>query len=179
MTLFNVYECAINRNKLEATIKYGNEVLEQLKAKGAMKQFVVIEADTYLQYEGLSKIKWDSVAEEGALFGRMRAKWSSELAAILADGSIPYDIETDQPAADPELPRRLAQFEAVLRWCNNDWKQIDLKLRTSIVEGISVFLSMFDDDPDVKRLFCPPKECYDPVANAMELMARRCRRSRT
>ena len=39
-------------------------------------------------------------------------------------------------------------------------------MRTSIVEGISVFLSLFDDNPKVKRLFCPPKECYDPEANA-------------
>ena len=39
-------------------------------------------------------------------------------------------------------------------------------MRTSIVEGISVFLSLFDDNPKVKRLFCPPKECYDQEANA-------------
>ena len=36
---------------------------------------------------------------------------------------------------------------------------------TSIVEGIAVFLSLFDDNPAVKRTFCPPKECYDPVRN--------------
>jgi hypothetical protein len=34
------------------------------------------------------------------------------------------------------------------------------------VEGISVFLSLFDDNPAVKRVFCPPKETYDPIANA-------------
>jgi hypothetical protein len=36
---------------------------------------------------------------------------------------------------------------------------------SSIVEGISVFLSLFDDNPAVKRVFCPSKETYDPVAN--------------
>ena len=35
-----------------------------------------------------------------------------------------------------------------------------------ISKGISVFLSLFDDNPAVKRVFCPPKETYDPVANA-------------
>jgi TraM recognition site of TraD and TraG len=30
----------------------------------------------------------------------------------------------------------------------------------------SVFLSLFDDNPIVKRTFCPPPECYDPIANA-------------
>jgi len=34
------------------------------------------------------------------------------------------------------------------------------------VEGISVFLSLFDDNPPVKRIFCPPREAFDPVANA-------------
>ena len=29
-----------------------------------------------------------------------------------------------------------------------------------------MFLSLFDDNPKVKRIFCPPKECYDPQANA-------------
>jgi len=51
-------------------------------------------------------------------------------------------------------------------WFHDDWQRIEPKLRTSIVEGISVFLSLFDDNPKVKRLFCPPKECYDPQANA-------------
>src|SRR5690606_29868426 len=36
----------------------------------------------------------------------------------------------------------------------------------SIIEGISVFLSLFDDNPSVKHSFCPPKECYDPETNA-------------
>ena len=58
------------------------------------------------------------------------------------------------------------QFEAVKRWYEHDWRRIEPKLRTSIVEGISVFLSLFDDSPAMKRVFCPPKACYDPVANA-------------
>ena len=62
--------------------------------------------------------------------------------------------------------RKWEQLEAVKRWFHYDWKRIEPKLRTSIVEGISVFLSLFDDNPDVKRTFCPPVECYDPVANA-------------
>ena len=57
-------------------------------------------------------------------------------------------------------------LDAVKRWYQYDWLAIDNKLRTSIVEGISVFLSLFDDNPLVKRTFCPPKECYDPKLNA-------------
>ena len=62
-----------------------------------------------------------------------------------------------RPAAG-ELPELVGQFEAAKRWFTHDWTRIDAKLRTSIVEGISVFLSLFDDNPQVKRIFCPPQE---------------------
>ena len=47
------------------------------------------------------------------------------------------------------------RVEAVNRWYQHDWRMIDNKIRSSIVEGISVFLSIFDL-PDVARVFCPP-----------------------
>ena len=47
------------------------------------------------------------------------------------------------------------RVEAVNRWYRHDWQMIDNKIRSSIVEGISVFLSIFDL-PDVARVFCPP-----------------------
>ena len=68
--------------------------------------------------------------------------------------------------ARPFDRRRFEQFAAVKRWFQHDWMRIEPKLRTSIIEGISVFLSLFDDNPSVKYTFCPPKACYDPVANA-------------
>jgi len=53
----------------------------------------------------------------------------------------------------------------VRRWFQDDWMRIEPKLRTSIVEGVSVFLSLFDDNPRVKHTFCPPKDTYDPASN--------------
>jgi hypothetical protein len=67
---------------------------------------------------------------------------------------------------DPREVAKAAQFDAVRRWFDDDWMRIEPKLRTSIVEGISVFLSLFDDNPRVKHTFCPPKETYDRTANA-------------
>ena len=40
-------------------------------------------------------------------------------------------------------------------WYKQSWLALDEKLRTSIVEGVSVFLSIFVV-PDVCRIFCPP-----------------------
>ena len=58
------------------------------------------------------------------------------------------------------------RVEAVNRWYVHDWNTLDNKIRSSIVEGISVFLSMFDL-PSVARVFCPaaPRAAsagYDP-----------------
>lgn len=36
------------------------------------------------------------------------------------------------------------QVEAIERWYRHDWMALDPKIRTSIVEGISGFLSLFD-----------------------------------
>jgi hypothetical protein len=96
----------------------------------------------------------------------MKARLTPELEAALKESGIAWEIETDEAAGDDfGLSDRREQYEAVRRWFYNDWRRIEPKLRTSIVEGISVFLSLFDDNPAVKRTFCPPRECYDPELN--------------
>ncbi len=41
------------------------------------------------------------------------------------------------------------------------WKFFRAEVKTSIVQGIAVFLSSFETDPQVRRVFCPPKELYE------------------
>ena len=52
------------------------------------------------------------------------------------------------------------------------------RLRSSIVEGIVVFLSLFDDNPAVHRAFCPPRSAYteDPPAGRTAAARRRSTR---
>ena len=71
--------------------------------------------------------------------------------------------ESRSSSVDPD---RKEQLEAVKRWYNDDWKNLDKKLQSSIVEGISVFLSLFDDNPRVKRTFCPPARTVPASGNA-------------
>ena len=101
--------------------------------------------------------------------GRMKAPFTEALQQRLADDFVPHELQSETAAGTQHAPirdeRKKQEFEAVKRWFFEDWQRIEPKLRTSIVEGISVFLSLFDDNPDVKRVFCPPKETYDPVAN--------------
>ena len=87
----------------------------------------------------------------------MKAPFTDELLALLDRLGLEYERQSE-PGGPGLSGEKRQQFEAVKRWFYHDWLRIEPKLRTSIVEGISVFLSLFDDNPAVKRVFCPPKE---------------------
>ncbi len=158
VTLFDVYECAINPHKLEAKIAEGEELF-------STADYISIDDSVYVAHRELSRFPWERV--EGTNW--MKAPATDELRRILDAKRIPCEIQTESgprfPSRDESYEERRQRFEAIKRWFNDDWRRIEPKLRTSIVEGISVFLSLFDDNPAVKRTFCPPKECYDPVRN--------------
>ena len=123
---------------------------------------VLIDAETYLNHSELDQFDWEKDEEACA----MKARHTDSLAAFLKEKNIAFELlSVLNNGAGPDA-RRQAQFAAVKRWFTFDWMRIEPKLRTSIVEGISVFLSLFDDNPSVKHTFCPPKETYDPVLNA-------------
>ena len=82
----------------------------------------------------------------------MRTAHDDELAAKLNELKIDFKTKPGDPQA--QITEHEARLDAVNRWHKHDWSALDTKLRTSIVEGISVFLSMFDL-PDVARVFCP------------------------
>jgi hypothetical protein len=153
VTLFDVYECAISPEVLEKRIEEAEKKLS--------KFFVEVTPETYTAWVSDLKAFSFELDKPNNFY---RAKATTELCDILRNKKIPFQFNAHS-STDRGF-RKWEQLEAVKRWFHYDWKRIEPKLRTSIVEGISVFLSLFDDNPDVKRTFCPPVECYDPVANA-------------
>jgi hypothetical protein len=155
VTLFDVYECAINPELLESRIKEAERRL--IEADSAL-----LWKEEYLKYpKDLEPFPFRLETESN----RYRSPLTPGLAAVLKAKAIEWEAE-NASRKNPVSAQKKAQLEAVRRWFFHDWRRIEPKLRTSIVEGISVFLSLFDDNPDVKRTFCPPAECYDPHANA-------------
>jgi hypothetical protein len=157
VTLFDVYECAINPDKLEMRIKEGERLYQT-------EEYVLVADADYVPHRELTKLPF----QKDSATGEMKAPISADLLRYLDQNRIPYSLVTEtggNTAATPEHARKREQLEAVKRWFYHDWRRIEPKLRTSIVEGISVFLSLFDDNPSVKSTFCPPKECYDPELN--------------
>ena len=157
VTLFDVYYCAISPVVLEEKIKQAEEMLLD-------RHLVVIAKSIYQErIEALVDFDFEPTDSDGE--PQYRAPATAEIERHLRRHGIDYQKKTIPAPANPDQDKK-AKLEAVKRWFHEDWQRIEPKLRTSIVEGISVFLSLFDDNPKVKRLFCPPKECYDPEANA-------------
>ena len=155
VTFFDVYQCAISPPLLEERIHEAEEII-------LGKHFVAIAPQVYGERAAdLVGLGFAHDRGEDAYI----APATADLREALKKRGVAFEARTvlDPSHADPD---RLDQLEAVKRWFEDDWKRIEPKLRTSIVEGVSVFLSLFDDNPKVKRVFCPKKECYDPAKNA-------------
>lgn len=155
VTLFDVYECAISPPLLEERIEEAEEIILGRHYAAVMPK---VYGERAADLAGLGFVH--DPKED-----RYLAPATPELRELLKRRGIPFESRSvlDPAQADPE---KLAQLDAVKRWFNDDWRRIEPKLRTSIVEGVSVFLSLFDDNPKVKRVFCPTKDCYDPTKNA-------------
>ena len=148
VTLRDVYHCAID------------------KALFAKK---INEAQTYAADMGDDWITIDAAAmrgDEAQTFAltalgfaphpsrpdRRRARADAAVLTHVKEHTITHDRERAESASAQEIRLRV---EAVNRWYVHDWNTLDNKIRSSIVEGVSVFLSMFDL-PAVARVFCPP-----------------------
>lgn len=153
VTLFQVYEHVINPDKLRARIADG-----EVRFRCGNRRLVV-DKRAHVDTAALSPWAWHDDDAPGMAW----SPWNADLEATLTSLRIAFQIEEVQPSLTEA--RKQQQFDAVKRWFEDDWMRIDSKLRTSIVEGISVFLSLFDDNPSVKHTFCPPKTLYDPGAN--------------
>jgi hypothetical protein len=154
VTLFDVYECAISPVVLERKLK-------EAERKLAESNSLLVSVQDYLRCPRELEPFGFRLSQDLGLY---KTKNSPGLLAVLKEQDIPFEVLNESTSETPSHDKR-EQLEAVKRWFYDDWHRIEPKLRTSIVEGISVFLSLFDDNPVVKRTFCPPAECYDPVAN--------------
>jgi hypothetical protein len=148
VTLFDVYECAINPDLLSRRVAEGKALFEP-------GEFLLVDPHDYYNAPDLKAFPFDM----DPTLDRMKVARSEEVEQQLNSLGVPYTTHGSPDTALQIDANRREQFEAVERWFHHDWVRIEPKLRTSIVEGISVFLSLFDDSPAVKRTFCPPKEC--------------------
>ena len=145
VTLRQVYHCAIDKELFAAKIEQAEAYVRGLRQGSS----VVISADDYTSnLDALSDDNWQAGIQDGTF----QLDHSPAVESQLEELQIPYQVEWTESLGAAEIRQRV---EAVNRWYRHDWQMIDNKIRSSIVEGISVFLSIFDL-PDVARVFCPP-----------------------
>ena len=141
VTLQQVYQCAIDPDLFPAKIKQAEAWSVELNSG---EVFIPVETWTKRSVE-VGEWQWMAAGEE------MRAEWNPDLEQKLKKLAIQPRIVWE-PGAGDDVRERVA---AVKRWFEDDWQKLDNKIKSSIVEGVSVFLSMFDM-PDVAAVFCPP-----------------------
>jgi hypothetical protein len=108
VTLFDVYECAINPDQLEEKIKSGEAGLPQ--------DFVSITVEAFMAQEELETYPFERDPETGY----MKALATEELLRYLGERKIEFKTETDTSSSTVSTwakdPEKRQQFEAVKRW---------------------------------------------------------------
>src|SRR5581483_4607920 len=142
-TLAEVYHYAIDEGRIERDIKRGEEMFT------AETPTIRISQEDY--EITLAKSAWPHWRPLGeAAFTHPH---QPELLTYLQQQGVPHEV--DQPIRGAEWEDRRLQLDAVKRWYYSNWVRLEPRLRSSIVEGIVVFLSLFDDNPALARAFCP------------------------
>ena len=144
VTLRDIYRCTVDAELLGRRIGEARELADRLRPKRA----VISHEDMIAHPQALEAWAWERVPGTGNVGCRL----DPELGLRLDELGVAFETEEAGGGAGREVAE---QVEAIERWYSHDWMALDAKLRTSIVEGISVFLSLFDL-PDVAGVFCPP-----------------------
>ena len=149
VTLRDVYHCAIDKALFDEKIKEARRFVD-----GRRSTWITIAHAELIAYPDV--LHPHAFTVDPRRIDRLRTDHREAVIASLTAHNIEYAIDRTEDAGTTD--RRL-RVEAVSRWYNHDWNTLDTKIRTSIVEGVSVFLSMFDL-PDVARVFCPAAPAY-------------------
>ena len=162
VTLQQVYRCAIDPELFAAKIEAAEKLSDDLNTGTVFVKQHVLEAQvTHLA-------EWDWTPTSGGQ--QQQAVYTRPLKAKLEELKITHEIVWESGPGEDTRER----VEAVKRWFVHDWQALDNKIKSSIVEGVSVFLSMFDM-PDVAKVFCPaaPHITDDPQAIILQAQIKR------
>ena len=165
VTLQQVYRCAIDPELFAAKIEEAEKLSDDLNTGT-----VFMTKDTYeAQVINLAEWNWVDAPETQ---DDVQAVYTRPMKEKLDKLKIAHEIVWE-PGPGEDTRERV---EAVKRWFVHDWQTLDNKIRSSIVEGVSVFLAMFDM-PDVAKVFCPvaPLISDDPQAIILQAAIKRAR----
>lgn len=148
VTLVDIFRTVISAGTLE-------EMLVETGRKFTAASFISVEKPDYLKHETVLKpfaFTFDTST------GRYRARYSDILESTLRNET---EIEANLYRRKQGSPTERERWESVHYWYWEHWKFFRSEVKTSIIQGVEIFLSLFETDPQVRRVFCPPKELYE------------------
>ena len=148
VTLRDVYHCAIDKELFAQKIEQAQKYARVLGDEWITIDAAELDVDDDDQIDALRALGFQPHPSRPA---RLWTRADEGVLQHLTAHKIKHDRERFEGAEATEIRLRV---EAVNRWYVHDWNTLDNKIRSSIVEGVSVFLSMFDL-PSVTRVFCP------------------------
>ena len=159
VTMVDIFRTVISAGTLEA-------MLTETGRRFTGISFVGIGKADYQQHKSLLApfgFDWNDHANQYI------ALQSEELESLIAnqtslDASLYRRVQGNEAAA--------ASWESVFYWYWEHWKFFRDETKAAIIQGVTIFLSLFDTNRTVRRIFCPPKELYNGKAVASDPGAR-------
>ncbi len=148
LTLVDLFRTVISAGRLE-------ELLIEVGSRFSTTGYIGIDSNVYREQESLLSPLGFEFRQDA---GQYLAVWTEELEQLLIQQTDAEFCVYNRKAYEPEQRDR---FESVQYWYWEHWKFFRSEVKTSIVQGIVVFLSLFETDPQVRRVFCPPKDLYE------------------
>ena len=162
VTLQQVSRCAIDPELFAAKIEAAEKLSDDLNTGTVF----VLRSTYKAQLINLAEWNWVDAPKKKDV----QVVYTRSVKAKLDKLKIDHEIVWE-PGPGEDTRERV---EAVKRWFVHDWQALDNKIKSSIVEGVSVFLAMFDM-PDVAKVFCPaaPHITDDPQAIILQAQIKR------
>ena len=159
LTMVDIFRTVVSAGQLEA-------MLIETGSRFSTTSHVAVAPEVYLAH-----------AEVLATFGfeldrrtnQYVAPWNEALENVLMEQT---DAEAHIYSRKPYDRAQRDRWQSVHYWYWEHWKFFRNEVKTSIIQGIAVFLSLFETDADVRRVFCPPRELYEGKPCAIDPQGR-------
>ncbi len=130
-------------------------MLTQTGRRFTVVSFVGVSKADYMKYESILvpfSFTWSPKLDQHI------ARWTEELEVTLTRQT---NIAVSLYARKLGDPETQDAWQSIHYWYWEHWKFFRSEVKTSIIQGIAVFLSLFETNAQVRRVFCPPKELYE------------------
>lgn len=148
VTLVDIFRTVISAGALE-------DILVETGRKFTGISFVGIDKSDYSKYESVMQafgFQWNKQIEQYI------APWNVKLESVILENTA---LEASLFIRRIGTATEHVCWHSVQYWYWEHWKFFRSEVKTSIIQGIAVFLSLFETDPQMRRVFCPAKEFYE------------------